>query len=100
MLDRFSGGGAKPVSSKRLSRGLVTEFGSKDLLCWFRRYGGVLISNGIEGWNWESMKVVSCICIMGEGAAALKKVSRMDISPSASGLWLEEASEGEGLPAS
>jgi hypothetical protein len=89
-------GGTWFVSSNKLLKLLVTESGSNRGLGNSRIYGGVLISN-IGGWSkGMSGKVFAGGGkVGGEGAAAWKKDSCIEISSaSAWGVEVEEASEG------
>lgn len=82
------------MSSNRLLKLLVTESGSNRGLGKSRMYGGVLMSN-MGGWSkWRSEKVFVGGNVGGEGAAALKKDSCIDISSASAGVEAEEPSDG------
>jgi hypothetical protein len=81
------------VSSNKLLKLLVTESGSNRGLGSSRIYGGVLISN-IGGWSKCRSEKVGGGNVEGDGAAAWKKDSCIDISSASAGVEVEEASEG------
>lgn len=81
------------MSSNKLLKLLVTESGSNRGLDNSRVYGGVLISN-IGGWSkWRPEKVFVGK-VGGDGAAAWKHDSCIEISSALADVGEKEASEG------
>ena len=81
------------MSSNKLLKLLVTESGSNRGLDNSRVYGGVLISN-IGGWSkWRPEKVFVGK-VGGDGAAAWKNDSCIEISSALADVGEKEASEG------
>ena len=81
------------MSSNKLLKLLVTESGSNRGLGNSRMYGGVLISN-IGGWSKCKSGKEFGWNVGGEGAAAWKKDSCIEVSSASAGVEVEEASEG------
>jgi hypothetical protein len=81
------------VSSNKLLKLLVTESGSNRGLDNSRVYGGVLISN-IGGWSKCRSEKAFVGKVGGDGAAAWKNDSCIEISSAKADVGEKEASEG------
>ena len=81
------------MSSNKLLKLLVTESGSNRGLDNSRVYGGVLISN-IGGWSKCSSEKAFVGKVGGDGAAAWKNDSCIEISSALADVGEKEASEG------